>query len=492
MKATMKRIFRRTVALTLCAGLIAAGGSFAGADYSSQIEELENRRYQLAQEKKQAEADLAAFEEGARESAEYMEIYDEKMHIQEEEITNLKEQISILDTDIEATSRLIASKEVEIAQDIEDFKQRLRVMYMEGSDSLASILVGSTDFYDVLVRTELMERVSRHDNQMIDDLNTKINELIAEKDKLEEDMTALEEKKADSEEVLSELQETYNDHVEMKAYYEEQAQALRERTPEMMAEADDVEEELQKYIRLQQEENERLEAERRAREEKERKEREERERKEREEQERREREQREREEYEARMAAAQEEADSYYQPSEDTTSYAEPEVSYSSTYGQSDEYGDDYDSLYESSESDSYSSGSSDFIWPCPTVYNMTDGYGYRTIDEEGGSSDFHKGIDITKPGCAGEKIVASASGKVITASNTGNGYGIHVVIDHGGKIATLYAHMSECTVSVGDYVEQGQTIGYIGCTGYAYGNHCHFEVRVNGQHTDPLNYVSM
>ena len=51
---------------------------------------------------------------------------------------------------------------------------------------------------------------------------------------------------------------------------------------------------------------------------------------------------------------------------------------------------------------------------------------------------------------------------------------------------------MSSCCVNVGDEVKQGQTIGYIGCTGYAYGNHCHFEVRVNGQHTNPLNYVSM
>ena len=66
------------------------------------------------------------------------------------------------------------------------------------------------------------------------------------------------------------------------------------------------------------------------------------------------------------------------------------------------------------------------------------------------------------------------------------------ITTDHGDKIATLYGHMSSCCVNVGDEVKQGQTIGYIGCTGYAYGNHCHFEVRVNGQHTNPLNYVSM
>ncbi|MDR0947046.1 MAG: peptidoglycan DD-metalloendopeptidase family protein [Ruminococcus sp.] len=145
---------------------------------------------------------------------------------------------------------------------------------------------------------------------------------------------------------------------------------------------------------------------------------------------------------------------------------------------------------FESDDSGKYTSYSdTGFIWPVPTVRNTSDGYGNRWIVEEQ-RNNFHKGLDITKPGCKGETIVASAGGTVIQASDSGNGYGKCVIIDHGNKISTLYAHMSKTAVSVGQVVEQGETLGYIGSTGNSYGNHLHFEVRVNGQHTDPTEYI--
>ena len=449
-KKTLKLIFNKFSAF-VTAGVMsfsAIAGFTATADYESNIAELQRKQEALAEERKQVEASLKEYEANANEHEKYLEIYDEKMKIQEQEIANIKEQISILDNDIADLEVKIADKQKEVDAGIEQFKQRLRVMYMTGNDSIASMLVGSTDFYDILARTELVQRVSRHDNDMIDELNDKISALNADKAELEQSKLDAENKKAEAEGVLADLQETYKNHEETKAWYEAQAEADRQRTAEMDAEQADYEEQLQDFIRKQQEELERK---------------------------RLEEEERRRQEEEQKRLEAESNGEEYVP--EETTDTAQTE-SVSSSYDDS---------------SEDYAPGTSQgFIWPCPTVLNMTDGYGNRTIDEEGGSSDFHKGIDITKPGCAGEPIVASASGTVITASNTGNGYGIHVVIDHGSKIATLYGHMSSCIVNVGDEVKQGQTIGYIGCTGYAYGNHCHFEVRVNGQHTNPLNYVSM
>jgi murein DD-endopeptidase MepM/ murein hydrolase activator NlpD len=130
------------------------------------------------------------------------------------------------------------------------------------------------------------------------------------------------------------------------------------------------------------------------------------------------------------------------------------------------------------------------FIWPVPSVHNMSDGYGTRWIVEEQ-RSQFHKGIDITKPGCGGELIVAAAGGTVSQAGNKYNGYGNCVIIDHGNSISTLYAHMSKTATTVGAVVNQGDPIGYIGHTGNAYGDHLHFEVRIKGQHSEPLDYVS-
>ena len=464
-KKTLKLIFNKFSAF-VTAGVMsfsAMAGFTATADYESDIAELQRKQEALAEERKQVEASLKEYEANAKAHEKYLEIYDEKMKIQEQEIANIKEQISILDNDIANLEVKIADKQKEVDAGIEQFKQRLRVMYMTGNDSIASMLVGSTDFYDILARTELVQRVSRHDNDMIDELNDKISALNADKAELEQSKLDAENKKAEAESVLADLQETYKNHEETKAWYEAQAEADRQRTAEMDAEQADYEEQLQDFIRKQQEELERKrEEERKRKEEEERKRREE-------------EEERRRQEEEQKRLEAEANGEEYVP--EETTDTAQTE-SVSSSYDDS---------------SEDYAPGTSQgFIWPCPTVLNMTDGYGNRTIDEEGGSSDFHKGIDITKPGCAGEPIVAAASGTVITASNTGNGYGIHVVIDHGDKIATLYGHMSSCCVNVGDEVKQGQTIGYIGCTGYAYGNHCHFEVRVNGQHTNPLNYVSM
>ena len=148
----------------------------------------------------------------------------------------------------------------------------------------------------------------------------------------------------------------------------------------MDAEQADYEEQLQDFIRKQQEELERKrEEERKRKEEEERKRREEEERKRQEEEERR------RQEEEQKRLEAEANGEEYVP--EETTDTAQTE-SVSSSYDDS---------------SEDYAPGTSQgFIWPCPTVLNMTDGYGNRTIDEEGGSSDFHKGIDITKPGCAG------------------------------------------------------------------------------------------
>ena len=70
------------------------------------------------------------------------------------------------------------------------------------------------------------------------------------------------------------------------------------------------------------------------------------------------------------------------------------------------------------------------------------------------------------------------------------SGYGNLVVIDHGGGISTCYGHQSAIHVSVGQHVTQGQVIGLVGCTGLCFGDHLHFEVRINGAVTNPLNYL--
>lgn len=127
-------------------------------------------------------------------------------------------------------------------------------------------------------------------------------------------------------------------------------------------------------------------------------------------------------------------------------------------------------------------------MWPVPCSTRVTSRFGTRT-DPFTGKTATHNGIDIDGFNNAGNIIVAAASGTVITASYDG-AYGNYVVIDHG-DMTTLYAHMSGMAVTAGSWVEQGQTIGYLGDTGRATGVHCHFEVFVGGSRVDPASYFS-
>jgi murein DD-endopeptidase MepM/ murein hydrolase activator NlpD len=123
-------------------------------------------------------------------------------------------------------------------------------------------------------------------------------------------------------------------------------------------------------------------------------------------------------------------------------------------------------------------------IWPVNGP--VTSGYGWREHPVLGGRR-FHTGIDIGVPMGT---LIASAADGIIVFAGPKTGYGNTVIVDHGGGIATLYAHQSQIASTVGMSVARGQTIGYVGCTGYCTGPHLHFEVRVNGDPVDPMGWL--
>ena len=116
----------------------------------------------------------------------------------------------------------------------------------------------------------------------------------------------------------------------------------------------------------------------------------------------------------------------------------------------------------------------------------ITSGYGYR-VHPIYGTVRMHSGVDFAAP--AGTAIRAAGDGVVVSAGSQ-SGYGNVTVIDHGGGLATLYAHQSSIGVSSGQRVSQGQVIGRVGCTGACTGDHLHFEVRVNGTPVNPMGYI--
>ena len=130
--------------------------------------------------------------------------------------------------------------------------------------------------------------------------------------------------------------------------------------------------------------------------------------------------------------------------------------------------------------------GTGTYIWPLPG-YSPGSAYGWR-LHPILGVMKFHAGEDIGAP--SGTPILAADSGIAYPASNPG-GYGNYVLINHGDGRSTLYGHMTSYCVSYGQSVNQGDVIGYVGSTGLSTGPHLHFEVRVNGNTTDPKSYFN-
>ena len=127
------------------------------------------------------------------------------------------------------------------------------------------------------------------------------------------------------------------------------------------------------------------------------------------------------------------------------------------------------------------------FCWPVVGLHVVTSPFGWRSLGN-------HKGIDISGANASGSLVVAGASGVVTEAGWSTGGYGNYVMIDHGNGMETLYAHMldNSLMVSAGEHVTKGQAIGRVGNTGYSFGAHLHFEVRINGTRVNPAWYIGL
>lgn len=151
-----------------------------------------------------------------------------------------------------------------------------------------------------------------------------------------------------------------------------------------------------------------------------------------------------------------------------------------------DEIEKEIQSYFSTSSTDGSSNNvSSGFIRPVDSS-TITSSYGPR-VHPVTGQYKVHTGVDFAAP--AGAPFYASKDG-IVTTAEYHPAYGNMVIIDHGGGYSTLYAHASSLNVSAGQRVKQGQVVSLVGSTGYSTGPHAHFEIRINGQHVNPMNYI--
>lgn len=476
---TMKKVLAFILALTCSFSMLASAGSNVvntdiavadSAEMKQNKSNISNAKSKLAElEKKQSELDkkINSTSDNIKSEKENQKAIEEQINTVQETILTLNNSINALNKKIQNLEESIQSKEKqvetkknEIDQGVIDFKQRIRAMYINGNDTYSDILIGATDFYDMLMKIELVKKVAEHDDKMIDNLialksqyESEKKELEADKKELESNKNDLESQKKTQQAQKDKLDKLFAQSKASQKKLEKDKAVFEKNKASINKESAAAEAQIQKLYKQQQKikAKEKAEAERK------------------------------RKEAEEAARRAQEAA----QRNNNSGGNASPSEAGGNTTGQTSTDNSDYNYTDKSQ-----------FTWPVPGFYHISYGVGWRW-------GAYHKGIDIWSQGIRGANICAAASGTVILVSNTcthdygknyscgcGGGYGNYCIIDHGNGYWTLYGHSQHISVTQGQHVEKGDVLGIVGSTGHSTGDHLHFEVRINGEAVDPTLYV--
>lgn len=357
-------------------------------------------------------------------------IIDQEIGLLHTDIININEQLS-------AYSVLIADQQEELDRAQERFNQlnsdcktRIQAMEEEGTISYWSVLFKANSFSDLLDRLNMVEEIASSDTRRLQELSDAANAVEAAQNELAQEKSELEQTRI-------ELNNTQAELDAKRAEADELILQLIAKSDELKLQEDHLMEEDQALLDAialkEQEYNEAKEA-----------------------------------EWIAYMAT-------YVPPTTQAPSIpiSDPDGNNSASGG-------------GSGSGNNVNVGSS---WMVPCSYKkLTSPFGFRDTGIAGAST-YHQGVDLSAN--AGTPIVASRGGTVTTATYS-NSAGYYVTINHGDGFSSIYMHMSNYIVSAGQTVNQGQTIGYVGKTGIASGNHLHFGILKNGSYVNPCNYVSL
>lgn len=503
--------FNRIMAFVISAAVTA--GTVMSRPYNTvsarTVDEIQQEREANTQKIADLEVKLGSLEQSKASEKQYQEMLSQQLAAISENIALLTAEIQQLSDSISSAQDKIAQIDVQIEQQekdisakVETFKMRLSEMYVSSNDNFATVLIGSSSFYDMISRVEMLNRVAEHDQQLIDDILGEINsmeqlksDLAQQKAQLQESIRMQEESAAEKNAEVQMLGEKIESSQQQIASLDREELMLSINRDELAAENERLEAESEDAHRKNA-----LEAQRLYEEEMRRKGR------------------------TVTSAAAETpvvteitvpaatEAQTVIRTtaervtSEKVTYMTEPTVRptqapttqpTTTTTAAATAPPTTAAPVVTAPPVDD----SLDWTWPVPGFTNITSPFGYRAEFNE-----FHKGIDISSGGIYGQPVVAARSGIVDIAAGgcthdypktngvktcSCNGYfGNYVQISHDSSTYSRYGHMREIVVRSGQYVNKGDVIGYVGCTGWSTGTHLHFDVNVNGQWVDPLNYV--
>ena len=191
-KSLFKRCFAIMLIFAICFIAIPKADVTKIDTEAKTIEELEKEIDQLKKKQQEYKSMISSLGSDITKEKQKQAAISNQIKTTQSLIDTLNTQIETLESNISDQEKKIADQEAKIDAQIQAFQQRVRAMYLAGNDSVAAVLLGSTDFFDMLMKLELIERVSEHDNNMINDLIALKNDYEATKASLEENKKSLE------------------------------------------------------------------------------------------------------------------------------------------------------------------------------------------------------------------------------------------------------------------------------------------------------------
>ncbi len=405
--------------------------------HAETIEDLENEIAANNAEIADLEDEISGLDNDIANAEYEQQLLQNKIDVQTENLNNINSKINDINIKISDAEEKIEKLEIDIEnkqkdvdKGLEQFKERLRAMYVSGNDSLASALVGATDFYDILSRMELIQHVAKYDDELVTSLKLQLEQL-------EEAQTLLASEKENLDKNLKE-QELYK--------------------TEFQTALDDLNADYQASKQY----SDNLEAERAAK-------------------------QADIEQYEKDSAIMDAQIEMLYE-------LAKQEADNQQTNTPSSDLSDNSADNNNYGNSENNYSGYMTWPVPnhyfISSTYGSRWGSFHKGIDISDGATN---GATIVAAESGTVSYVISGCphnyGKQ-SSCGCGYGYGNHLMITHDNGLSTIYAHCADIYVSSGEYVSKGQAIATVGSTGFSTGPHLHFEVLENGYPVNPDNYL--
>ena len=438
-------------ALSVCIVSVPIASSVVFNAGAENVESLQERIDNLGKKSEEYQNILNETETDISEKEAYGEALVNKINVINEKVILTRQAISSLESDIALKQQEIDKDNADIDGQVKALGERLSIIYMAGSASNLEILLGAKNFGDFIDKISLVKTLSYYDKKLIDDINKQLEVVEKEKKALESDKAEKEDQEASLNKDIEDLNKLIKENEAVLSELTTKSEQARAALLNSNSESSQLEAQIAKYFAEQEEA--------------------------------------------ARKAAAQQQKQSSSKKSSSSSSTTKKSSTVETQPADDD---DDDEPVTEPSYDDDYvtpTPASSGYTWPCPGFYYLS------SLWNEDRTTYNHGAIDIAGGGIMGARVVAADSGTVtitndycphnwgkFSSCGCGGGYGKYVWINHGNGKETIYAHLSSLAVSEGQQVSKGQTIGYVGTTGYSTGPHLHFECRYNGVKYNPMD----